>query len=152
MTQTESERPARPPSEEEGAPAGSKSGSTRVLGPGSLAGTLCSDPSMRYVGNGKALVKLRIAVTARVREGDGGRWRDGETEFIDLSVWGKQGENVMESLRQGDRVVVNGIWQESTWLGRDEQWHSSKSLTVRDIGPSLMFRQARVVGRKEERE
>lgn len=151
MTQSTADRPQRPPSEEEGSSPGRPSTTVRTLGPGSMAGYLCADPAMTFVGNGKALVKLRIAVNKRVLDEASGQWADGETEYTDVTVWGRQGENVMESLRTGDRVVVNGIWQESRWFGRDDQWHSRKSLTARDIGPSLMFKQVNVVGRKEDK-
>lgn len=122
---------------------------TRALGPGSIAGTICLDPQMRFTGNGKAIVKIRLAVSRRVQDPETRVWSDGETEFTDVTVWGRQGENAMESLRKGDRVVVNGIWQEDSWQGRDGQEHSRKTLTVRDIGPSLLFRQARVQRVKE---
>lgn len=117
---------------------------TRALGPASVAGTLCADPEMRFVGAGKAITKVRIAVANRRQDPQTGEWSNGPTEFVDVSVWGRQGENVLECLRKGDRVVVNGIWQETTWLGKDELEHTTKSITARDIGPSLMFRQARV--------
>ena len=116
--------------------------SSRTLGPGSLGGTVCADPEMRFSQYGKAIVKVRLAVAPRVKDEATGNWFDGKTEFIDVTVFGKQGENVMESLRKGDRVLVNGIWQESRWRSRDGEWKSSKSLTARDIGPSLLFRQA----------
>lgn len=150
MMQDIGRRPQRPASEDEGAPLGRASATHRALGPGNLAGTLCSDPEMRFVGSGKALVKLRVASTPRVLDDASGTWRDGETEFVDLVCWGRQGENVMESLRKGDRVVANGIWQETRWRGQDGEWHARRQLTVRDIGPSLMFRQVRVARREDE--
>ena len=122
---------------------------TRTLGPGSLAGTLCADPSMTFSGTGKAIVKARIAVSERHQDPHTRKWSNGPVEFVDITVWGQQGEFVMECLRKGDRVVVNGIWQEATWTGKDELKHTTRSLTARDIGPSLMFRQARVVRNQE---
>ena len=122
---------------------------TRPLGVASLAGTLTHDPEMRFVGDGKALVKVRLAMAERSRDAESGRWVNGKVEFIDVSVWGRQGEHVMECLRKGDRVVVNGMWNETTWTGKDEQEHTTRSVNARDIGPSLMFRQARVVRNKE---
>jgi hypothetical protein len=116
----------------------------RVLGPGSVAGTLVADPELRFTGNGKAITKVRLAVAERRRDEASGKYVDGPADFIEVAVWGQQGEHVMESLRKGDRVIVNGIWQEERWRGRDEEWHAKKTLTARDIGPSLLFRQATV--------
>jgi single-strand DNA-binding protein len=117
---------------------------TRTLGQGSLAGTLTADPELRFSGGGKALVKVRVAVAERRQDRATGKWINGEAEFFDVTVWGKQGEYVVEALRKGDRVVVVGDWQESTWLGKDELVHTTRSLKARDIGPSLLFRQVRV--------
>jgi single-strand DNA-binding protein len=122
---------------------------TRTLGPWSLAGTLCADPDMRFAQNGKAIVKVRVAVSERHQDRDTGKWSNGPAEFVDVTVFGKQGEYVVECLRKGDRVVVNGIKQESTWTGKDEQQHTTTSLTARDIGPSLMFRAVRVLRNQE---
>lgn len=122
---------------------------TRTLGSGSLAGTLTADPELRFSAGGKALVKVRVAVSARWQDRDTGRWTNGPAEFFDVTVWGKQGEYVVEALRKGDRVVVVGDWQESTWLGKDEIEHTTRSLKARDIGPSLLFRQVRVDRNKE---
>lgn len=130
------------------APASAQSRSV-AKGPGSLGGTLCADPKMTFSGAGKAIVKVRIAVSERYQDPDTGKWLNGPAQFTDVTVWGRQGEYVMECLCKGDRVVVNGIWQETTWVGKDGQEHTTRSLTARDIGPSLMFRQARVIRDKE---
>jgi single-strand DNA-binding protein len=122
---------------------------TRTLGQGAMAGTLTADPELRFSQGGKALVKVRLAVSERRQDRSTGKWTNGEAEFFDVTVWGKQGEYVVECLRKGDRVVVVGDWQESTWLGKDEIEHTTKSLKARDIGPSLLFRQVRVVRNME---
>lgn len=122
---------------------------TRVLGPGSIAGTLCADPELKFAQNGKAIVKARVAVAERRQDRNTGHWSNGPAEFLDITVWGGQGERVVEFLRKGDRVVVTGMWQESTWKGKDDEEHTTRTLSVRDIGPSLMFRGARVVRNQE---
>jgi single stranded DNA-binding protein len=124
-------------------------GSTKLIGSGSLSGTLCADPEMRFTQTGKALTKLRVAVSRRVQDPDTKKWSDGPAEYTDVTVWGGQAERCMEALRRGDRIVVSGMWQEDTWLGRDEQWHSKRSLKAADIGPSLMFKQVTVHRPKE---
>ncbi len=138
--QTETSVPEAPPIQ---------TAKTRTIGPGAFAGTLALDPELRFSGGGKALVKVRVAVAERRQDRDTGKWINGEPTFFDVTVWGKQGEYVVEALRKGDRVVVVGDWQESTWLGKDELVHTTKSLKARDIGPSLLFRQVRVARNQE---
>lgn len=122
---------------------------TRVLGVASVAGSLCADPEMRFVGAGKAITKLRLAVSERTQDPETGHWSSGRPEFVDVTVWGRQAENALESLRKGDRVLVNGMWNETTWTREGGEQHVTKSINARDIGPSLMFRQARVVRTQE---
>lgn len=144
-------RPAAPAYGETSVPEGPVSSSprTRILGAGSIAGTLCADPEIRFSQNGKAIVKARVAVSERRQDRGTGHWSNGPAEFMDITVWGGQGERLVEFLRKGDRVVVNGIWQESTWKGKDDEEHTTRTLSVRDIGPSLMFRGARVLRNQE---
>lgn len=121
----------------------------RAVGQGSVAGTLCADPELRFTNGGKSIAKLRVAVSERVQDPDTHRWVDGPTDYLDVNVWGKAAEHVTDHLAKGDRVVAVGTWNEETWTGRDGQQHSKRTFTARDIGPSVMFRAARVIRAKE---
>jgi single-strand DNA-binding protein len=50
-----------------------------------LAGNLTDDPELRYTTAGAARATFRVAVSARVRDGEG--WRDGEPAFYAVVVW-----------------------------------------------------------------
>ena len=71
-----------------------------------ITGNLTDDPDLRYTPNGHPVANFRLAVTARVKDGDG--WRDGETSFFRVNVWRQLAEHVAESLTKGDRAVVIG--------------------------------------------
>lgn len=114
-------------------------------GKGSVAGNLTADPVLRYTENGKPVVKLRIAVSERVRDDRTGEWKDGETSFFTVNAWGTLAENCAEVLYKGDRVVAEGTWWERSWTGDDQVDHTVVELTARDLGPSMMFRCARPV-------
>lgn len=131
------------------APGETPKSSSRALGPGWVVGGLCDDPMLRYTGTGKSLARCRLAVSERKRDEVSGQWVEGEVKYVDVTVWGRQAEHVAEHLRKGDRVIAAGYWNEEKWLGQDGQWHESRTLTARDMGPSLMWKPARVIRGKE---
>lgn len=112
------------------------------MGDGYIVGNLCEDPELRFTPTGRAVGKLRVAYTARVKDPDSGQWRDGETEFYTVTVWGQQGEHCAEHLQRGDRIVAAGTWTKRFWTSREGEPRESVELTARDIGPSLLFRGA----------
>lgn len=116
-----------------------------ALGDGHISGNLTADPELRYTPTGRAVCRLRVAYTPRVLDPDGGKWTDGATEFYNLDAWGTQGENAAEYLQRGDRIVACGQWQRRTYEDADGNSRSVIEMQVRDLGPSLLFRGARVV-------
>ena len=71
-----------------------------------ITGNLTDDPELSYTANGNAVANFRLAVTARIKDGD--TWRDGDTSFFRVNVWRQLAEHVAESLTKGDRAVVIG--------------------------------------------
>ena len=121
-----------------------KENSKEDLGPGSIAGNLCADPELRYTPSGRAVARLRVAWTPRIKDEKSGKWEDGETEFFGVDVWGAQAENCAESLAKGDRVVADGQWSQRTYENKEGENITVRELTARDIGPSLLFRTATI--------
>ena len=62
-------------------------------------GNLVADPEMRFLTDGKAVTKFRIAVNG---------WKDGEVDFISIVCFGKLAEIVGEYTTKGKRVFVSG--------------------------------------------
>ena len=62
-----------------------------------LIGRLTSNPKIKYTGSNKPYTRICVAVN-RFSEG---------TDFINVTVWNKQAENVCEYLRKGSLSVNN---------------------------------------------
>jgi single-strand DNA-binding protein len=77
-----------------------------------MVGNLTSDPELRYTGQGTPVANLRIAVNSKIKSGE--EWKD-ETLFIDVTVWGKQGESCSQYLSKGRQILVEGRLQERSW-------------------------------------
>ena len=72
----------------------------------SFTGNATSDAEIRFTPSGAAVANVTIAVTPRVKDGDG--WKDGDPAFYRVAAWRQLAENVAESVRRGDRVTVTG--------------------------------------------
>lgn len=86
-----------------------------------LIGRLTRDPELRYTPSGLAIAKFSLAVNDRFKQGD--EWKE-RVNFIDIVVWGKQGENCSEYLAKGRSVCVDGRLQYSSWETEEGQKRS----------------------------
>ncbi|MBI5633237.1 MAG: single-stranded DNA-binding protein [Nitrospirae bacterium] len=77
-----------------------------------LIGNLTKDPELRYTPKGTPVCTLRLACTTRYKSGDS--MKD-DTLFINVVVWGKQGETAAQYLAKGKSVLVEGRLQEQRW-------------------------------------
>jgi single-strand DNA-binding protein len=102
-----------------------------------ITGNLTDDPELRYTPNGHAVVGFRLAVTARVRDGD--TWRDGETSFVRVIVWRQLAEHVAESLTKGDRAVVIGRLKSRSWETPEGDKRSVVEVEADEVAPSLRW-------------
>lgn len=102
-----------------------------------LIGNLTKDPELRYTPQGTPVCTLRLASTTKYKSGDS--MKD-ETLFIDVIVWGKQGETVAQHLGKGRSVLVEGRLQERRWESDGQK--RSKFEVVSNV--------VRFLGRKDE--
>jgi single-strand DNA-binding protein len=113
-------------------------------GPGSVAGNLGHDPELRFTQAGKSVTNLRVAESQRVRDSKTGEWGDGPIVWYEIQLWGLLAENVCEYLERGDRIVAQGRWTSQQWTDNEGAVQEKVVLTARDLGPSLLFRGARI--------
>ena len=83
-----------------------------------LIGNLTKDPELRYTQQGTAVASFTLAVNSRIKSKDESRE---ETLFMDVVVWGKQGEVVSQYLSKGRQALVEGRLRERKWEGQDGQ-------------------------------
>ena len=106
-----------------------------------LTGNLTDDPELRFTPNGNPVATFRLAVTARVKDGDS--WRDGETSFFRVNVWRDLAEHVAESLSKGDRAVVVGRLKLRSWETPEGEKRSVTEVEADEVGVSLKFAPAK---------
>ena len=106
-----------------------------------ITGNLTDDPEIRFTNGGAPVANLRVAVTARIKDGD--TWKDGDTFYFRVTVWRTLAEHVADSLSKGDRVIVTGRLRTRTWETTEGESRTVVELDAEDIGPSLKWATAK---------
>ena len=73
-----------------------------------MQGNLVADPSQRPVGDGSKVTRFRLAASGRRFDNATNEWVNTDAVFMTVSCWRQLGDNVMQSLRKGDTVIVHG--------------------------------------------
>jgi single-strand DNA-binding protein len=102
-----------------------------------ITGNLTDDPEVTFTPNGAAVCNFRLAVTPRVKDGEG--WKDGETSFFRITAWRQLAEHVGDSLSKGDRVIVLGQLRARSWETPEGERRSVVEVTAEEVGPSLKW-------------
>lgn len=104
-----------------------------------LIGNLTRDPELRYTPSGMAVCDLGLATTRRFAVNNQERE---ETCFVDITVWGKVGENCKSFLEKGSPVMVEGRLQLDQW----EDQNGVKKSKLRVVAESVQFLGSRKSG------
>lgn len=101
-----------------------------------VVGNIGSEPELRFMPNGKAVVNFSLASTPRTKVGD--EWKDGETTWFRCSAFEKMAENIAESLGKGQRIIAVGRMSTKGYEKNGEK-KASLELALDSVGPDLRF-------------
>lgn len=93
-------------------------------------GNLTRDPEIRYTPSGAAVAKFGLAVNRRYKQGEETKE---EVCFVDITVFGKQAENVGKYLSKGQGAVVDGRLQQRRWETEDGQKRSQHEVVAQSV-------------------
>lgn len=77
-----------------------------------LVGRLTRDGELTYTQNGKAVLKISLAVNRSIKQGD--QWAD-DTAFFDVTCWGIMAEGLKQRIGKGSQVGVVGRLCQDRW-------------------------------------
>lgn len=95
-----------------------------------LMGNLTRDPELRYTPGGASVTTLGLAINQKYKQGE--EWKE-DTCFVDITVWGKQGENCAEYLSKGRPVFVEGRLNFRSWETEDGQKRSKLDVVAFNV-------------------
>lgn len=108
-----------------------------------VVGNLTDDPELRFTPSGAAVSNFTVASTPRTFDKESQEWRDGEALFLRCSVWRQHAENVAESFRRGDRVIVQGRLKQRSYETAEGEKRTVVEMEADEIGASVRFRTIR---------
>lgn len=92
-------------------------------------GNLTSDPTTRTLNNGNTLCSFGLACRTSQRDDSG----QPVTEFIQVAVFGRQGENAAKYLRKGSKACVTGGLYTRVYNAKDGTARTSVQLTASNL-------------------
>ena len=95
-----------------------------------VIGNVGRDPEMRYTPNGTSLTKFSIATSRRYTSG--GERRE-ETDWFDVTAFGRLGELVSQYVTKGSKLYVEGRFHSRSWEGRDGVTRTSNEITANEV-------------------
>jgi single-strand DNA-binding protein len=96
-----------------------------------LVGRLTAKPELKYTSSNIAVTRFSIAVNRTFASKDGQR----EADFINVTVWRKQAENVCKYLNKGSQASIEGRIQTGSYDGQD----GKKVYTFEVIADQVQF-------------
>ena len=82
-----------------------------------LVGNLGKDAELRYTSGGAPVATVRLATTERYKDKEGQPQE--QTEWHTVVIWGKTAETLVEYLRKGKQIYVEGRLQTRSWDDKD---------------------------------
>jgi single-strand DNA-binding protein len=107
-------------------------------------GNLTHNPELRHGKNtGMPFVSVGIAVNTPKALGD---WAgDQDTTFYEVTAFGSLAENLVDSVRKGERVIVIGRPEVEHYTGKDGTQRERKRIIAEALGPDLRWATAIVL-------
>ena len=86
---------------------------------------------MRYTPNGQSVTSFSVASSRRYTTADGERRE--ETEWFNVSAWGRLADLCNQYLARGRQVYVEGRLSSRSYVGQDGQTRHSNDIFLQDV-------------------
>jgi single-strand DNA-binding protein len=108
-----------------------------------IVGNLTKDPELRFTPTGQASATFAVAVNRRWQNRQTNPWEEAAS-FFDVVAWGTLAENLADSVRRGDRAVVEGRLDQRSWENNQGKKRSKIEITANEVAPSLRWATAEI--------
>lgn len=96
----------------------------------SLLGRITTDPELRATANGTSVTSFNLAVNG-MKNANG----EQRTDFIPVTIWNKQAENLCKYVHKGDQLAISGRMQSSVYETQD----GSKRTKIEVLANAIHF-------------
>jgi single-strand DNA-binding protein len=84
-----------------------------------------------------SVANFRVGCTPRFKRAGVDEWEDGPTSWFSVSCWRALADNVRDSIRKGDPVVVHGRLNTDVWKREDGQTSTTYVVVAQHVGHDL---------------
>lgn len=99
---------------------------------------IVKEPEVKFSGNGNVWLTVRCVAKDRKRDATG-NWTDGDTTFIDVVMFGKNAEHLVESVYKGDTINIVGKLVQKSWEDNEGNKRSTYQIIADQVGVSLKW-------------
>lgn len=101
-----------------------------------IMGNLTRTPELRSTPGGQQVADITLACNETWNDAGGNKQE--RVTFVDITLWGKQAENVCRWKKQGEALLVEGKLQQDKWVDKESGKNRSKlkvqALSVTFVG------------------
>lgn len=98
-----------------------------------IVGNLTRDPETRALPSGQTVCSFAVATNRRWKDKDGNTKED--TQYHEVTAWGRLGELAAQMLAKGKKVYVEGRLQTNSWEGTDGAKRSRTEIVAENFIP-----------------
>lgn len=102
-----------------------------------VIGNLTRDPELKFSDNGFTIAKLSLADNRKTKDSSGNEKE--EVSYFNVVVFGTLADNVANSLHKGNRVIVQGRFQQRDYTKTDGTKVVTWDLIADAVGPELRY-------------
>lgn len=96
-----------------------------------ITGRLTRDSELRMTQSGNGILRFSIAVNRRKRTADGSF--EDEANFFDCTLFGKSAQTMVNYLKKGRQVAIQGELRQDRWNGQDGQARTRVEIFVNSL-------------------
>ena len=93
-----------------------------------LSGRLVANPEVMTTNEGNCIAKFSLAVDGPIRKN-----QEKDTDFFNITAFGKRAEFVGQYLKKGTAVIINGRLKSSSYINKDGEKRYSVEVIVNTI-------------------
>ena len=108
-----------------------------------IIGNVTRDPELRFLASGNANATFGVAVNRRWQNKQTNEWQE-QVSFFNVVAWGELGENLVESIAKGTRVIVTGRLEQRSWETDSGEKRTVVEIVADEVAPSLRWATAQV--------
>ncbi|MFL6123820.1 single-stranded DNA-binding protein [Actinophytocola sp.] len=109
-----------------------------------VVGRVVTDIETRVIPNGTKVANFRLMTQERVYDKENGLWADGDRMYLRVACWRKLADNVAESLRRGDQVLVSGRLKVRKYDTESGAHREDLEVDAKAVGPDLTLHTVQV--------